>query len=452
MSRSRSTARWRRLLLSLLACAGLCAGCGESPESGTTETAPRNVLLVSIDTLRADHLGAWGYERDTSPALDRIAGRGLRFARAFVNTHGTPQSHTSLFASLSQESHRVGISAETGTAPSYIAPGALELLPEIFAAAGYRTVGVTGGAYMGRKFGLDQGFEEFDLRKGIAAQTETLFDRLASPTEDSRPVFAFLHTYEVHSPYVSPPEYQDLFGAWPSEFEPTSENLRALTRKEITAMTEEEVGAIVAAYDRGIRYTDDVLGRFLGELEALGFLDDAILLITSDHGEEFRERGRFLHPASLFDELLHVPLILVAPEVEPAVEEALVTSIDVAPTLLELVGIPVPEQMQGRDLLASDVPAPEFVVSQFGTSLYAVRTTRWKLMERTADGRLALFDLVADPKERRDVSRDHPEVVRQLRRQLREWRAAQPPVAEMLQDGPELSAEEEQQLRTLGYL
>ncbi|MBZ0113969.1 MAG: sulfatase-like hydrolase/transferase [Thermoanaerobaculia bacterium] len=422
--------------------------------------------MISVDTLRADHLSSSGYPRLTSPFIDQLASKGVRFTHAFVNTHGTPPSHTTMFTSLSQETHRVSWVARATERPDHVAPEELVTLAEVMRDAGYQTLAVTGGGFLGPKFGLDQGFDRFVSRrrlldkiqadKGIVWQTETLVAEFrAAKRSSSGPVFAFLHTYEVHSPYQSPASYDDLFGREPREFVATSANLKAVKGNVRKTLSEGELTSIVADYDRGIRYMDDALREMFSRLEAQGFLDNTVVVLTSDHGEEFGEHGGLLHPASLYDELLHVPLIVVGPNLESGVSDPrMVSTLDLAPTILDLVGVEVPGHMQGFPLFDSERTWSDdaVVISQFGGLLYSVRSPRWKLIQY-GKGATYLFDLYRDPRENHDVASLHPEVVSELMESLRIWRSRQSsPGARVKTLDDKLDPEELKQLEALGYL
>lgn len=446
-------------------------GCGGSqePPAGPVDPqraarTPRNILLISLDDLRADHLGSYGYTRPTSPFLDQLASGGTRFSQAFVNTHGTPPSHTTLFTSLYQESHRVGMSSPGSGNRNDAVPRGLVTLTELLNEAGYRTLAVTGGGYMGKSFGQDQGFEHFFVdnpssgvfhrKTGIEWQVGKVLEALGDAgLDDGRPIFAFLHTYEIHSPYESKPPFEDLYGHYDSRFVPTSENLKAARQRGLKTLEDQDLAAIEAAYDRGIRYTDEWLKQLIAGLRASGFLDDSLIVISADHGEEFGEHGALLHPVSLFDELLHVPLIMVGPGVPVAVSDPrMVSTVDVAPTILSLVGVDVPSFMQGRALFESDDEWHEdqAVFSQYRRVLYSVRTARWKLIKRRGAAP-KLFDLRFDPRERKDMAKGHRDVVAELSTRLEEWRRRQPTLKDLERSTAELSEEEEQQLRALGY-
>jgi len=419
------------------------------------ETPPLNILLISIDALRADHLGAWGAERDTSPFLDGLAAQGIRFSNAFVNTHGTPPSHTTMLSSLYQETHRVGVAPDPETTPPLAVPAGVEMVQEILAGRGWATVGVTGGAYTGAEFGFARGFQVFsDHPRDVDRGRQVLVDSLREILPSGRPVFAFFHTYEVHSPYRSPPEYDGLFGVDECRVATTSKALLELFGTAGKVLDTKDFECLGIHYDRGIRYTDDTLRRLADDLGAMGFLDNALVIVTADHGEEFGDHGRVLHRGTLYEELIHVPLIVWRSGMaEGWVDDSLASTVDIAPTMLAAAGIEAPPIMEGRNLLVANQtpPARQRVFSQYGTGLYSVRTPRHKLIARHGRGKPALFDLRADPDERHNVAADHRELTDELLAELAAWRAARPKLEELSSDTVELSPEQIEQLEALGY-
>ncbi len=437
----------------LLAALLLASGCTDSPAAPPGSPGP-NVLLISLDALRADHLSCYGYGRPTSPFLDELAGRGTRFAAAFVNTHGTPPSHTTILSSLYQQSHRVGMQPSPGEPRNDAVPRGLPLLQEMLAEHGYRTVAVTDGGYMSRNFGFDRGFERFfDGGRGIADGRERLLGFLAEG-DDPRPVFVLFHTYEIHSPYEPPPGYRELFGRFESDFAPTNDNLLPIQNDAFSQLEPDDIRFLEAMYDGGIRYTDDVLRELFADLGAIGFLERSLVIVTSDHGEEFAEHGGLLHRDTLYDELLHVPLILQGIGVPSGrVEPRLVSSVDIAPTILAAAGLVPPAHMAGRDLLtpaAPEEPEPA-VFSQYSDRHYSLRTERWKLILSPRARRAELYDLHRDPGETTDLAAEKPQQVHRLRQRLRAWRSGCPELDYVERDRPELSEEAARRLRALGY-
>ena len=199
---------------------------------------PPNILLISLDACRADHLSAYGYSRKTSPFLDTLAARGVLFTNAFVNTLGTPPSHTTMLTSLYQETHRVDYRERQGFA-RYRIPDEITLLQEHLQRSGYTTLGVTGGGFMAGKFGYSRGFTAFDDRvKGDHVGAGRLVRMVRRHAAEGKPIFAFLHTYFIHSTYSPPPDYRRLWGQFTGRFEPSSQNLLAMNAWEMRVTDE----------------------------------------------------------------------------------------------------------------------------------------------------------------------------------------------------------------------
>jgi len=430
----------------------LCCSSCDRPQS---DIGPPNILLISIDALRADHLSCYGYDRQTSPVLDALAGRGTRYSRAFVNTHGTPPSHTTLFSSLYQETHRVGIGSMSATDRGV--PSGITMVQEVFSAAGWHTVAVTGGGFMAAKFGFDRGFDEYvDVARNVDQGTALLLEYLRAPVASGRPIFAFLHTYQVHSPYAPPKRFRQLFGQYEGSIEATSEALLEINKEPARGFTLDDMEYLESLYDGEIRYTDEALGKLLASLEAVGFLDNGVVVVTSDHGEEFGEHGGALHGGKLFEELLHVPLILAGAGIDRGVvDPSLVSLIDVAPTVLSLAGLEVPPAMEGRNMLdrpPSNLWRDQRIFAQYGDALYTVRTPRWKLIQRTSNQRVKLYDLHRDPGEQLNLRKRYPEIAGSLLSELEEWRARCPQLDLGSRGEVELSEEMVEELRALGYV
>lgn len=440
----RALTPWISTVALLLLCniAPALSGCGRTRR-------PPNILLISLDACRADHLGAYGYPRETSPFIDSVAARGTLFTNAFVNTHGTPSSHTTILSSLYQETHRVGYDDRKGLARNRI-PNEVALLQEHLQRNGYVTVGVTAGGWMSGEFGYERGFTAFDdqPKKGIGSAR--LVKLVRQYMGEGRPIFAFLHTYYIHSPYDPPAPYRRLWGSFPSRFEASSENLLAINAGKL-AVTGQDVRFIEAMYDGGIRFTDDALRRMFAELERLGFFGNHLVVITADHGEELGERGAFLHRDLLYDDLIHVPLIFEGNAVSSGmVDRGLASSVDIAPTILRQAGVEPDVRLEGRDLLSS--PAPESVFSQYAGRRYAIRTADWKLIANLEPRSLELYDLRNDPQERNDLAGGLSEKVKALEERLWAWREGLPTLGTAGPHEVEIDEREVERLRALGYL
>ena len=347
-----------------LRCVGV-AVCGLALAGGGAcgkAASPRGrFIVISLDTLRADHLGAYGYARPTSPFFDSLTARGTLFENAIVQLPGTLPSHMSIFTGLYPAEHAV-------YPPDAVLSPRILTLPEVFRAHGFRTVGHSEGGYMEGRYGFARGFEEWseesplievggELVKSKEAVRRTFRRGLESleRMRGAQAFFLFLHTYSTHDPYDPPDAYRSLF--WkdappPGAFAPTGLELTAFNRGQ-RRLAPNALEYYRALYDGQIRYTDDVLKDFFAGLSRLGLDHTVTVILTSDHGEEFLEHGRMVHE-QVCQETLHVPLLVLRPEqTEARRVAALVQSVDIAPTLYAMAGIP-PEgrpPVSGRSLL-----------------------------------------------------------------------------------------------------
>jgi arylsulfatase A-like enzyme len=374
-----------------------------SAVAGCAAPAPRDdserpdILLILVDTLRADHLGVYGYERNTSPNLDAWAKRGIVFDQARSTAPWTNPAIASLFAGLYPQS--VLPPATHKEAIRLIVPDSHEMLAERLHTAGYRTVALVDHPGLGRGNGFGQGFEIYDHLYQLAGESgwtdtpadfvaETVRDRLESA--DQRPTFLYLHLVYPHRPY-SPPEPHG------SYFESPHEGGRGARRAEA-----------IDSYDGEIRYMDTLIGsleRLLRELEL-----EPWILFTSDHGEGFWEHGRGEHGNSFFDELLRIPLIVIAPPdagQEAGRSDRRVSLLDLLPTVLEIAGIELPDDLDGLSLLAdsASAAAPRNLISESphgrpidGAAVIRDRTKY--IFERTRSA----FDILEDPAENNPIA------------------------------------------------
>jgi arylsulfatase A-like enzyme len=341
------------------------------------EGKPRGrFILISLDTLRADHLGAYGYGRPTSPFFDSLARRGTLFENAVAQLPGTLPSHMSIFTGLYPPEH--GVYPEVALSPL------IRTLPEVLRAEGFRTAGHSEGGYVAGRYGFARGFEEWsdhwpmieragELVKSREAVKRTFRLGLESlrRVRDRDAFFLFLHTYSIHDPYDPPEPYRSRY--WPGPpppgaFAPKGQDLLAFNHGERVLA----VGAVEyykALYDAQINYTDDVLREFFAGIAEMKLADSVTVIITSDHGEEFLEHGKLVHE-QVYQECLHVPLLVLRPGHEAARRvPTLVQSIDLAPTVYELAGVPPARRpsMSGRSL----VPLLEGKGSPAGRDAYA---------------------------------------------------------------------------------
>jgi arylsulfatase A-like enzyme len=294
-----------------------------------------NVLVLLLDTTRADHLGALGYERDTSPNIDRLARENLLYTRAYTEAPWTPPSVATLFSGLWASSHGMMPSAGTDTAMQRLDEHVLTLA-EILKSAGYKTAGISANPWISPEFGYDQGFDSYAVKHKEAADviTDAGLAKLDELRAGGAPFFLYLHYLDPHRPYSLPKEYEPYKGQLKSaRFTPP-------------------MLKFVNTYDAEIRYLDASLGRLFAQLKAKGLYDDLVIVLVSDHGEQFGEHGYSGHGWTLYDEELHVPLIVKPGRIEKGrSSDRVVSMIDVLPTLLTLVDVAKPPGLPGLNLL-----------------------------------------------------------------------------------------------------
>ncbi len=414
----------------LIACLVVAAACGR------TTRAPANVLVVTLDTLRADRVGAYGYAAARTPVLDGLAARGARFSAATTTTPLTLSAHTSLFTGMWPTAH--GVRDNTG----FYVDDALTTLAEQLKGHGYRTGGFVGAFVLDARWGIAQGFDhyfdEFDLSEDVGPGLDAIQRRGAEVVDaamawlkqpDPKPFFAWVHLYDPHTPYDAPAEYAARFPA---------------TRD--------------GAYDAEVAYTDAQLGRLLAALEADGRLANTIVVVLADHGEQLGEHREQSHGFFIYDAAVQVPLIIAAPGVAARVVSDQVRIIDVMPTVLELAGVDIPAAVQGASLKPAlgGARQPLLAYSEswyprfhFGWSeLRAVRDGRYKFIQAP---RRELYDLAADPRELNNLAASDPARADGLERALRAL-VAQTSRAGASTGPQPVDAAAEQRLRALGYV
>ena len=418
------------------------------------------MVLVSIDTLRPDHLGCYGYPRPTSPNLDAFRKDAILFTNAFANAPSTLASHAAILTSLLPPHHGGSIANDLSVSREVVTLG------EAMQEAGYATASFNGGVQLDAAYGLDQGFDVYMSVKPRDTGAESLVDetdRFAHEVEQARAwiekqqgraFFLFLHTYEVHHPYT--PEQRDLEIFRGGYHGPLPDHITMDLLDEVNQGTRtlepRDRQHIVDTYDAEIHSADRAFGTLVAVLRKLGLYDSALVVVTSDHGEEFGEHGQMgWHAHTLYDELLRVPLLVKLPKGKRAgttVEET-VRGIDVSPTVLAALGRSLPPSFEGRDALAL-WPQPAEAAEVWSSrdtitpnAIFALRTPYWKLIGRR------LYDLRHDPGEKSDVAGSQPQVMKRMtsrRLALLESRPRPRP------QPARINEELRQRLRALGYL
>lgn len=448
----------RRVPALALAGAAGVASCFASCRPSPVAKPPRLVVLVSIDTLRADHLGAYGYGRPTSPYLDRLASEGVLFEDATTPAPWTLPAHASLLTGLYPSRH--GLKAHDRYLPARIGT-----LAQWLGRAGFITAAVVNSHNLGPRFGLDRGFREFLYVEEVAGQrepTRRVTDQALEwlDRHGAGPLFLFVHYYDVHSDYASEPAYEREFvRPYRGPADGTTAQLMAF-REGKARLGPADAPHLVDLYDAGIRQMDDEVRRLVEGVRVRGLLERTLLVVTSDHGEEFFERGGVLHGRTQFQEVARVPLLVQGPGLPRGRRVGLpVSLIDVAPTVLSWLGLPAVEGLDGADLslvlageegrLAGRVLFAEADHNNEQPDITrAVRRGPFKLLYDRLSERHRLFDLARDPGEAEDVAASHPDLVRELREQLRRFLAIRAETGTPLR----LSPAELEKLKSLGYL
>lgn len=389
-----------------------------------THGDPRpNLLLIVVDTLRADHLGAYGHARDTSPRIDALAASAVRFERAYATAPWTLPSVSSILSGLYPSGHGAMRIARA-------LPESVDTVAERLQRAGYRSGGVVSHVFLEPHLGLSQGFEAWETRylgehhplstRGV---TDAALAMLRDFAGGDRPFFLFVHYFDPHYPYQAHPEY----GYAGARFGMVEGGMIFKDLMEMRKdLTEDEVEFVRALYDGEIRHTDEGIGRLLDALSQHGLLEDTLIALTADHGEEFMEHGWIGHTISLRDPVLRVPLLIRPPGPDAAgrVVENAVSLVGLAPTLLELLGVSFgSEDFQGRSFAplvrGEGGPDPGPVYAEVDYWLhYQLRTQKralvdppYKLIQDRLRDQVSLFDLDRDPGETRDLAAQEPERV-----------------------------------------
>ncbi len=419
-----------------------------------------DVVLVVLDAARPDHFGVYGYGRDTTPRIDRLAAGSLTFRDALAECPYTACSMPNLLAGLSFVQHGV---VERGQRLADEAETLAEALSEL----GYLTLGYTGNPNSSKATGSAQGFDEFhEIWRLASGRDRThpafLTARVAGRLEQglgAAPLFLFAHYVPPHEPYDPDPEF-DLFGDPDYDGPVTGEQrfVQSVFAREVE-LDHDDLGELVALYDGNLRMADHAVGRLIEALERAGRWRDTLFVLTSDHGEAFAEHGVLGHNETIHEEMVRVPLIVRLPGGErPAGVELgrLATLGDVMPTILARLGQAPPAAVRGRDLLAP-APADRAVLlrsSHEAGTIFGLRAPRWKLMARAPaswdPGWLRLFDLEEDPGETRD--RGAQRRLLQAALALRLERALGGAAPFEAGETPEVPEEDQEMLRSLGYL
>ena len=418
----------------------------------------RSVVVISIDTLRRDHTSLYGYQRRTTPGLDALAQESVVFEDAISTSSWTLPAHASLFTSTYPSVHGA-VNLDLGLQQNRIG------LPSILSNYGFFSQAIVTHLYLSKQYGFDNGFDRHRyLPETRAAEVSKQAMQFLQAKGD-RDFFLFLHYYDPHWHYDPPAPYDKAFdpnyqgsatGVWWDFKDKTKEKIDPA-----------ELNHIISLYDGEILYTDHYVQEVVREMKRLGVFDKSLIIVTSDHGEEFLDHGSWEHQKTLYEEQLRIPLLLKLPRSDEKSSriEGQVSLIDIAPTILDALSIPVPNSFQGESLLEQVYSRStsgrvqeawsETEHTLDGSHLIAKRTgfKNQKSLFTLAEGsrNVVLFDLLRDPTEQHPLTEDGvAEAIGALDAFLRNAQAQRGD--KVSNPGVKLSPEEEERLRSLGYV
>lgn len=425
----------------------------------------KNAIIYLVDTLRADKLRPFNPEtRVRTPGLDRFVETASSFVAAQTQENWTKPSVATLLSSLLPWEH-------TATGDSSVLPESVEILPEMLGERGFYTGSFIANGYVSDRFGFRQGWDTYRnyIREGRRTPAQYVSSDVIAWLDErpqDRPFFLYVHMIDPHVPYRPPSEFLSMYDPAPYrgpisfEGDPTLlENVKS-GRIRLQPRDRERLEAL---YDGEISYHDVHFNALLDALSRRNLLEDTVIVFTADHGEEFWDHGSVGHGHNVFQELLHIPMIVHAPGLESARIDEPVGLVDVVPTVLDALDAPLPDDLSGQSMLpllaAEDSLAPRYAVSGFMDGWRTILIGRYKLIHRTAS-RFALYDLDRDPNEDTDVARDRPIATRLARGMLGMTLArSSDPVASRAREpgrhrpeATQVDAELEEQLRALGYV
>ncbi len=464
---------------------------GPSPAArGQARSTLPNIVLITMDTVRADHTSVDGYSRDTTPFLAELARRATLYADAIAPGDMTLSSHASLFTGYYPSWHGAHLAGPAFPLGRPLG-GSLPTLAGVLALHGYHTSAVVANyGYLGRGFGLDRGFGAYEvrrhaivndrafLRSGVlkliqvprsSAELDLTFARAEEingaafaalrAAATAQPFFLFLNYMDAHEPCLPPPPFDAMFpGKDPGFHHDDYLVAEAAVVSGRRKLSPSERAHLISQYDGAIRYVDERISKVVSRLEDLGLLDRTMVIITSDHGEAFGERDLLGHGTSVYQDQVHVPLVIKYPDRRgPEVVRQPVSLVDVMPTVLSAAGLETPAGVQGEPLQRLGKPAERPVFSEsfaqpgcngrFERIERAMVTGGTKLVVSTR-GRRELYALARDPDETRNLFREDNPQAQDLLARLTAWVRAIPPLGK---EPPQLDLDTLRRLKALGY-
>jgi arylsulfatase A-like enzyme len=444
------------------------------------DASPKHIFFIVVDTLRADHLGCYGYDASTSPTIDQLAKEGVLFKNAHSTASSTLESVISFFNSTTALTNKV-----YKLNPQEAAPLSERSLQNTLRQSGYNTMAVVSNPWL--KYHEDYfkgGFTHFKFvisdywqQKGIYNTTDKVTEAveqfLDTKFDQTGRNFFYIHYLDPHDPYRSPEDY-NLIAEIPRGIRPVllmgmvdavSGNQQVLKKfkKDPTYfdipkpfhVTKKALQYLISRYDAEIRHIDYNLDKLLVKLRDMNILEDSLIIVTADHGEEFLEHGLFKHGYQLYDESIHIPLIFYWKDhLKATRKENFVSGIDIAPTILNFCQINAPSSMLGSNMFSEDRKEPILFCTHFiNQQQVGMRTDRWKLIQNLRTGEIKIFDMKNDPDEKNNL----------FDGDLESWAHLLTPFKTVLtkhviqeheakKKELEIDSETKEQLRALGYL
>ncbi len=413
----------------------------DSNEFRKTVRSMPNVILITISTLRADHVRCLGYARNTTPNFDKFCKGGILFRNAFAASSWTLPAHGSIFTSLYPSTHGAE-NLNNSLKQKY------DTLAEILKKNGYYCAGFSSNPRLSKKYGFAQGFDFYDDYSAVTILTSMVFENEKSvdvnklrtnnlvnnaairwlQNNTHEPLFMFIHYYDNHWDYLPPAPYNGLYD--PNYKGPI--NGTGISKEPLFSNppSGRDIQHIISLYDGEVRQTDDDLGEMLNFLTEKNFLANNIIIILGDHGEEFYEHGHTSHHG-LYDELTHIPLVMAIPgsKIQSKIIDSLVTQVDILPTVLDYLKIPMSTVCHGKSLKpliedsAKSINSVIFSEYTGGAipDCYSVRSLRYKYYE--TEGNSFGFDLQNDPNEQKTIYPENfPNEIIQLGKKLKQYK------------------------------
>lgn len=433
-------------------------------QTDIVSTHDSNIVLITIDTLRADHLSCYGYERNTSPNIDKIAKEGIRFTNAIATSSWTSPSMASIMTSLYPISHGVRrgfVKAGKAYEQEALNDG-FHTLAEILRNNGYTTFGAVANVLMAEEQGFAQGFDYYHC-EGFeeAAVINNVIFSWKGKIKKSKKFFIWIHYIDPHDEYRARSPWISDYAAelWIGNTHLSKQTMEELRKSTPTIKKKENMlEYLIALYDSEINYLDYHIGNLIYKL---GLDKNSLIVITSDHGEEFLCHGSLGHGNSLYQELIHVPLIIKQP---PSYKKPIISVIDepasiidIMPTILGVLGITPSKKIMGKNLLEKEEwsrgQKRDYLFSEISQwyVFNAILKNNWKYIYNTCKQEEELYDITKDHEESDNLVHQEVSIAKELRKELLNW-ASTSPKAPSTKKKTKPSKEIEEKLKALGYI